>query len=101
MKVKGFQVAPAELEGHLLDYSDVADACVVGVPDAYSGEAPFAFVVLKAEAAKRAGASKEGAEAVRRSIIKVSVVLVQLDLDLTSFRILCSMCRTIKSRTSV
>lgn len=36
MKVKGFQVAPAELEGCLLDHAAVSDACVVGVPDDYS-----------------------------------------------------------------
>ncbi|RDX52628.1 acetyl-CoA synthetase-like protein [Lentinus brumalis] len=46
LKVRGFQVAPSELEGHLLDHPDVADVCVVGVPDEFSGELPFAFVVL-------------------------------------------------------
>jgi 4-coumarate--CoA ligase len=53
MKVKGFQVAPAELEGSLLDHPDVSDVCVVGVPDEYSGEVPLAFVVLNANALKR------------------------------------------------
>ena len=51
IKVRGFQVAPAELEGHLLGHPRVADACVVGVPDEYSGELPMAFVVLKADPA--------------------------------------------------
>jgi acyl-coenzyme A synthetase/AMP-(fatty) acid ligase len=37
MKVRGFQVAPAELEGCLLDHPDVGDACVVGVKDEFSG----------------------------------------------------------------
>lgn len=46
IKVRGFQVAPAELEGHLLQHPAVADVCVVGVPDEYSGEVPLAFVVL-------------------------------------------------------
>ncbi|KZV70955.1 amp dependent CoA ligase [Peniophora sp. CONT] len=54
MKVRGFQVAPAELEGHLLKHPDVADCCVVGIPDDYSGEVPLAFVMLSQEAAKRA-----------------------------------------------
>lgn len=45
MKVRGFQVAPAELEGHLLNHWFVNDVCVVGVRDEYSGELPFAFVV--------------------------------------------------------
>ncbi|KAG7098980.1 hypothetical protein E1B28_000866 [Marasmius oreades] len=46
IKVKGFQVAPAELEGHLLTHSAVSDACVVGIPDEYKGEAPLAFIVV-------------------------------------------------------
>ncbi|KAJ7105403.1 phenylacetyl-CoA ligase [Mycena crocata] len=45
MKVRGFQVAPAELEGCLLGHKMVADVCVVGIPDSYSGEVPLAFVV--------------------------------------------------------
>ncbi|TFY72419.1 hypothetical protein EVG20_g591 [Dentipellis fragilis] len=61
IKVRGFQVAPAELEGHLLDHPAVADVCVVPVPDEYSGELPFAFVVLHAEAAKRVSDPKEAA----------------------------------------
>lgn len=48
IKVRGFQVAPAELEGHLLLHPAVVDACVIGVPDDYSGELPFAYVVLSA-----------------------------------------------------
>lgn len=47
IKVKAFQVAPAELEGALLEHDEVLDACVVGVPDDRSGEAPKAFVVRK------------------------------------------------------
>ncbi|KAJ7705421.1 phenylacetyl-CoA ligase [Mycena rosella] len=47
IKVKGLQVPPAELEGHLLTHPSVADAAVVGVPDEYSGELPLAFIVLK------------------------------------------------------
>ncbi|KAJ3337027.1 hypothetical protein HDU93_001746 [Gonapodya sp. JEL0774] len=47
IKVKGFQVAPAELEGLLLTHDAVADCAVIPIEDAYSGEAPKAFVVLK------------------------------------------------------
>lgn len=47
IKVKGQQVAPAELEDLLLGVPDVLDAAVVGVRDTYSGEVPKAFVVLK------------------------------------------------------
>ena len=45
IKVKGFQVAPAELEALLRAHPAVADAAVAGVPDERAGEAPKAFVV--------------------------------------------------------
>lgn len=45
IKVKGFQVAPAELEALLATHPSVADVAVIGVPDAEAGEAPVAFVV--------------------------------------------------------
>jgi acyl-CoA synthetase (AMP-forming)/AMP-acid ligase II len=45
IKVKGFQVAPAELEGLLCTHPAVSDAAVVGVPDGAAGEIPKAFVV--------------------------------------------------------
>jgi len=47
IKYKGFQVAPAELEGLLLAHPDVADAAVIPVPDLEAGELPKGFVVLK------------------------------------------------------
>lgn len=47
IKVKGQQVAPAELEDLLLGHESVEDVAVLGVPDDYSGERPKAFVVLK------------------------------------------------------
>lgn len=48
IKVRGFQVAPAELEALILVHPSVAEVCVVGVPDPYAGELPCAYVVLKA-----------------------------------------------------
>ena len=47
IKVKGFQVAPAELEDVLLTHPQVADCAVVGMPDRRAGEIPKAFVVRK------------------------------------------------------
>jgi 4-coumarate--CoA ligase len=47
IKYKGFQVAPAELEGLLLTHPAVADAAVVGVPDEEAGEVPVGYVVVK------------------------------------------------------
>ncbi|EJD03682.1 phenylacetyl-CoA ligase [Fomitiporia mediterranea MF3/22] len=70
LKVRGFQVAPAELEGHLLDHPDVSDACVVGIPDDYSGEVPLAFVMLETRAAERAKRSNAEAEKIKQSIMK-------------------------------
>ena len=58
MKVRGFQVAPAELEGHLLTHPSVVDACVVPLPDDYSGEIPLAFVVVDPVLYKHMNASK-------------------------------------------
>ena len=45
IKVKGFQVAPAEVEAALCAHPGVADAAVVGCPDPEAGEIPVAFVV--------------------------------------------------------
>jgi acyl-CoA synthetase (AMP-forming)/AMP-acid ligase II len=45
IKVKGFQVAPAEVEATLLAHPKVGDVAVIGVPDDAAGEVPAAFVV--------------------------------------------------------
>ena len=45
IKVKGMQVAPAELEALLLTHPKVKDAAVIGIPDSHNGEIPKAFVV--------------------------------------------------------
>ena len=47
IKVKGFQVAPAELEALLLTHSNIQDAAVIGKPDERAGELPRAYVVVK------------------------------------------------------
>jgi len=47
IKVKGFQVAPAELEAHIVTHPAVADVAVIGIPDEEAGELPKAFVTLK------------------------------------------------------
>ena len=47
--MKGFQVAPAELEGLLLTHPQIADCAVVGVADERAGEVPRAFVVRKSK----------------------------------------------------
>ncbi|KAJ7496703.1 phenylacetyl-CoA ligase [Mycena latifolia] len=70
IKVKGLQVAPAELEGHLLGHDDVADAAVVGVPDDYAGELPCAFIVLKPQAASKVKSDPEVRKQVQERIFK-------------------------------
>jgi 4-coumarate--CoA ligase len=45
IKMKGFQVAPAELEAVLVAHPDIADAAVVGEPDEEAGEIPVAYLV--------------------------------------------------------
>lgn len=45
LKVRGFQVAPAEMEAHLAEHPFVSEVCVVGVPHEFHGELPFAFIV--------------------------------------------------------
>ena len=47
IKHKGYQVPPAELEAVLCGHPAVADAAVIGIPDAAGGEVPKAFVVLR------------------------------------------------------
>jgi len=62
IKVKGFQVPPAELEGLLLDLPDVADAGVIPIPDDEAGELPVAFISLSADAKQRLASSSSPAE---------------------------------------
>lgn len=65
IKVKGMQVAPAELEAHLLTHAAVADCAVVPIPDDAAGERPKAFVVRAA-----GGALEEPQAVVKRDIMQ-------------------------------
>jgi len=49
IKVKGYQVPPAELEDLLLSHPEIVDCAVIGVFDPKSGESPKAFIVRKSE----------------------------------------------------
>ncbi|KAI0657463.1 hypothetical protein C8Q70DRAFT_919178, partial [Cubamyces menziesii] len=73
IKVRGFQVPPAEIEGHLLDYHDVGNVCVVGILNEYNGELPFAFVVPGTTAQARIDANPAAAEDVCKTIMMMKV----------------------------
>lgn len=47
IKVSGFQVAPAELEGDLLDHLLISGCAVIPVADERSGKVPRALVVFR------------------------------------------------------
>ena len=49
IKVRGFQVAPAEVERVLLGHPAVADCAVFGIPDVTDGEAVVAAVATRAD----------------------------------------------------
>lgn len=78
IKVRGFQVAPAELEGSLLGHPDIIDCCVVGVEDERSGEVPLAYVVLSADAKKRSLEGPQMASDISESIQHVRVFFLYL-----------------------
>jgi len=48
----GFNVYPRLIEDAIYQHPGVAEVCVIGVPDAYRGQSPKAFVTLKAGAAR-------------------------------------------------
>ncbi|THC90238.1 hypothetical protein EYZ11_010299 [Aspergillus tanneri] len=45
VKVKGNQVAPGQIEAHLIQHAAVAETAVIGIPDEVAGERALAFVV--------------------------------------------------------
>ena len=47
IKVRGFQVAPNEIEGVLLAHPDIKDCAVIGVVRGEAGELPRAYVVVE------------------------------------------------------
>jgi acetyl-CoA synthetase len=47
MNVAGHRISTAEVESALVDHRSVAEAAVVGKTDAISGQAIFAYVILK------------------------------------------------------
>jgi len=79
--VRGFQVAPAEIEGCLLGHPEIVDSCVVGIPDDYSGDIPLAFVVLSANAFNRVALDPQAGYEIKANIVQVSKHLRLLGLS--------------------
>ncbi|KIL87099.1 hypothetical protein FAVG1_09653 [Fusarium avenaceum] len=64
IKVNGHQVAPAELEAHLLSHPYVSDCAVIQVPNDRTGEVPKAYIV------KSDKCGKQPDEVIARAICK-------------------------------
>lgn len=69
IKVKGIQVAPAELEDLLLGHTGVEDCAVLGVPDDRAGERPKAYIVAKPQYRSQ-GNGDNNLEALGADVIK-------------------------------
>lgn len=68
IKVSGHRIGTEELESALLTHSAVAEAAVVGIPHAITGEAIYAFVTLKADVDPNSHLKKELNQTVRELI---------------------------------
>lgn len=58
LKVGGYKLSALEIEAALLEHPDIAECCVLGLPDTDYGEIICAVIVLKSEAHKTAAFSK-------------------------------------------
>jgi long-chain acyl-CoA synthetase len=59
INASGFKVYPRRIEDVLYEHPAVEEATVIGIPDAYRGEAPKAFIKLK-----------EGAQATKAELLE-------------------------------
>jgi len=64
MNISGHRLSTTEIESALVSHDHVAEAAVVGTPDDLTGEAIFAFVILK----QRAEPSPEFAQTLRQHV---------------------------------
>ena len=72
IKSSGFNVYPAQVEAVLREHPDVADACVVGVPDAAQGQRVKAFVVVRGSRDPGSELASELVDFCRERLIKWS-----------------------------
>lgn len=86
IKSSGFNVYPAQVEGVLLQHPDVAEACVVGVPDEQQVERVVAWIVPKPTAVADDRLARELIGLCRERLIKWScprTVLFRAELPKT------------------
>lgn len=70
IKYSGFAVAPAEVEGVLLEHPEVRDCGVVARPDETCGEIPIAFIILRSPHKESPQMAEELKEFVARRITR-------------------------------
>jgi acetyl-CoA synthetase len=68
IKSAGYRIGPFEVESAILKHPAVAEAAVVGVPDALRGQIVKAYVVLRAGRVAHPGLEGEIAEVVRTHV---------------------------------
>jgi acyl-coenzyme A synthetase/AMP-(fatty) acid ligase len=68
IKSAGYRIGPFEVESAILGHPAVAEAAVIGKPDALRGQIVKAFVVLKPGQASSAGLSEEITDVVKDRI---------------------------------
>ncbi|KAJ7723394.1 amp dependent CoA ligase [Mycena metata] len=69
IKVRGFEVAPTDLEACIIGHELVQDVAVVAISDNLGGTAPLAFVVLVAKASASCKAVPENIPKIKHSIM--------------------------------
>lgn len=72
-----------------MTHSDIVDACVVGVPDDYSGEIPLAFVVLNEKVLKGNRDDPQEIQRVKDSITKVITCFIMNNAITYNIAIVC------------
>jgi len=73
IRVSGYRLGTAEIEGALLSYPAVAEAAVVGYPHMIKGESIYAFVVLKEGVSRSSGLKDELRDGVRSTAGPIAV----------------------------
>jgi acetyl-CoA synthetase len=68
IKSAGYRIGPFEVESAILRHPDVAEAAVVGKPDALRGQIIKAYVVLRPGVARRPGLDEEIVELVKTRV---------------------------------